>query len=306
MCNLAFYQAREQLFNHNWHPGALGHYVIASQIAHYILENLMQVVEAEFFVQRRGAGPTADNPLVDQVAALSDAEIENMQCGHLTTTKCWTGVEPNTAALSELSHTSNWTYGISPQQKGHGTVAVFGHLDKRNSFQGTQESGAMQFQVNVDAKEGSHQYLLFCGTPCGWKCESAYGYFSTENNRWWSDQTHKQFSDTGYNKEEINEKIGFVQGEKRPKVNDFAATVDGKEVTMEDLEQMRQELFNSHTGLYCRNCPKLSDMCAPVAKLSRGDHTVALRVDPKTYRKDAELNRKTLLEIGQVMLVGGN
>jgi len=100
MCNLAFYQARENLFNHNWHPGALGHYVIASQIAHYILENLMQVVEAEFFMLRRGAGPSADNPLVDQVATLSDAEIENMQCGHLTTTKCWTGVEPNSAALS--------------------------------------------------------------------------------------------------------------------------------------------------------------------------------------------------------------
>jgi len=163
----------------------------------------------------------------------------------------------------------------------------------------------MQFQVKVDANEGNQQYLLFCGQPCGWKCQGAYGYLSTENNRWWNEEVFKQFNQNSQlGKQEILEKIGFEKGEKRPKTNDFVATVDGKEVSTEDLELLRDELFNKKTGTYCRNCPKLSDLCAPVAKLSRGDHKVTIKVEPKTYGKDFELARQTVLEIGQVMLVG--
>jgi len=305
MCNITFYQAREKLFNTNWHPGPLGHYVIASQVAHYILENLMQVVEMEFFQLRgRRAGPTADNPLVDQAETLTDSEINSMQCGNLMTAKCWTGVEPNTGSLKDLSVTSStWKHAVSPQTKVSSGNTILGHLDKRYSLQGRQDSGSLEFHVNVEASEDSHQYLLFCGTPCGWQCNTAYGYFSMDNNRWWNEHSYKQFSSSSKDDpDKIKAKMGFTKGEKRKRTNDFAVEVDGQEVSTESLDELRKELFHAETGKYCRNCPKLSDMCQPVAKLSRGEHTIALRVDPKTYA-DQEFAAKTLLEVGQVMLV---
>jgi len=125
-----------------------------------------------------------------------------------------------------------------------------------------------------------------------------------DNNRWWNEHSYKQFSSSSKDDpDKIKAKMGFTKGEKRKRTNDFAVEVDGQEVSTESLDELRKELFHAETGKYCRNCPKLSDMCQPVAKLSQGEHLIKLRVDPKTY-KAPKVAAETLLEIGQVMLIG--
>jgi len=53
------YQAREKAFNVNWHPGPLGHTLIASSIAHFLLTNLQSALAHQ---RRMARGPRTTTP----------------------------------------------------------------------------------------------------------------------------------------------------------------------------------------------------------------------------------------------------
>jgi len=318
-CHVPFYMAREKVFNTNWHPGPLGHYLIASQIAHNILENLAEVIDHEFEVSLarskfdnnlEGHGPTADNPVVDRAQKLTPEQKANLynSCGELTTRKCWTGVQPNTGSLkSFLQPGTEWKFGTSPQAKTNSLNVKLGHLDKRFTLQGKQSSGTLELKVKIDAPSPNEQFVLLCGTSCGWNCHGAFGYLSPTNNRWWNEDSMKaQFSDSACESkspDECDAYVGYKKGTPRPEVVDFAVNVNGEDVKFSKLVALQEELFNEQTGMYCRNCPKVKDQCQPVAKLSHGEHLIKLTVNPKTY-KAPKVAAETLLEIGQIMFIG--
>merc|ERR1719356_1304625 len=84
------YIAREKVFNVNWHPGPLGHTLIASSIAHFLLTNLQSALAHE---RRTGEGPSDDNPLVGRPII---GQLKEPQCGSLTSKQCRTGMMPTT------------------------------------------------------------------------------------------------------------------------------------------------------------------------------------------------------------------
>jgi len=302
-----FYQVREKMMNVNWHPGPIGHYLIASQVAHYMLLAMLESFDDASVNLKLISGPTADNPVVDQVSDYSG------ECGELTSKQCWSGNEPNPlVSLAPIEESSNhqWKYAMSPQQSTHSAdVDRLGHLDVRKSLQGTQSSGALEFKVNVDTVNDDYQYLLICNPPCGWWCEGQFGYVSDSNSRWWEGSANEAGEVcAGKSKDECKKLLGLTKNnlevKKRPKVVDFAVNVDGKDVPFDDLQSLQEELFDKEDGRYCKECPKLKDMCGSVAKLSAGEHTIAIKVDPHSYAHSPEVDSKVTLEIGQVMLVG--
>jgi len=274
LVSIPWYQAREKAFKYNWHPGPLGHTLIASSMAHYILTNLRSVL-GEGPVPKRMKGPSADNPLVGKPIV---GQLEEPQCGALKVNQCKTGMFPTSSgtALEGARHADQsddtWEYGISRQAAERGHEAV----DKRYVYRGNKTSGELKLSFQAP-KDG--MYVVLCGAPCGWRCDGTAGYVSSMSQRWWPEDLPK-----------------------RKSVSDLKFSIDGNGIRDKELPKLHETLFDKETGIFCRDCTNPASLCQPVAKVDAGPHTVGARVAPKSYEgADAE---DTFVEIMELLVVG--
>jgi len=270
LVQLPWYQAREKAFNVNWHPGPLGHTLIASSLAHFLLSNLKDALHES----RWSKGPTADNPLVGKPII---GQLEEPQCGSLKVTQCKTGMTPTskgTHLRESLSDKSDgtWEYSTS-EQVVEGKVES---VDKRWVYRGNKTSG--ELKLNFVAPRDD-MYVILCGAPCGWRCNGKAGYVSSMSQRWWP------------------------EGEApRKSVSDLSFSIDGKGIWNKDMPKLHDTLFSQQAGTFCPGCDKAADVCQPVAKVSAGQHTVGASVAPRTWEgTDGE---ETFVEIMELLVVG--
>jgi len=268
-----WYQVREKAFNVNWHPGPLGHTLIASSIAHFMLANMKIALHGD--TARKGNGPSLDNPLVG-VPPLSGVS-NPPQCGSIMPKQCHTGMLPTTEGARLESHVERrsgqtWEYSVSKEVVG-------GHdsVDTRMVFRGTKKDGELKlaFEASDDG-----QYVVLCGAPCGWNCNDLKGWVPTKSNRWWKDKEHP-----------------------RQNVSDLSYTIDGREVSSLELLELYDYFFDAATGEFCPNCENPANVCQPVAKVSKGWHTVGARVEPRTWVDGTKWGHMHV-EILQLMVVG--
>jgi hypothetical protein len=95
-----------------------------------------------------------------------------------------------------------------------------------------------------------------------------------------------------------------VRGQKwgpRPNVSDLTFTIDDHEVPHSQLLQLHDRLFDPETGQFCPDCENPAELCQPVAKVSRGWHSVGARVTPRT---NVTGSKDTAVEIMELMVVG--
>ncbi|CAK0873330.1 unnamed protein product [Prorocentrum cordatum] len=268
--NLPWYQAREKAFNVNWHPGPLGHTLIASSMAHFFLTNLKGALAPEV---GRLKGPSADNPLVGKpVLAPSDAAP---QCGSLRSKQCRTGMLPTAegtglAGSRDPDSDDTWEFLTSKQAAEHGTKAV----DSRMVYRGTKNSG--ELKLNFKAPSDG-MYVILCGAPCGWTCSGKAGYVSSKSQRWWPDKAPA-----------------------RQNVSDLTFTIDGRGISGEELHDLHDEIFHENAGKFCPGCKNPADVCQPVAKVDAGPHKVGAKVEPRTWEGDGDV----FVEIMELLVVG--
>jgi hypothetical protein len=256
-----FYQAREKALNVNWHPGPLGHTLIASSIAHFFLTNLQNALSHE---RRESKGPSDDNPLVGKPIL---GKLVEPQCGRLRPMQCKTGMLPTTegtmlSSARDPGSRDTWEFSTSRQAAERNTESV----DHRMVYRGTKASGELKLNFQAD-RDG--QYVILCGAPCGWWCEGNVGYVSMKSQRWWPD------------------------GEKKRRdVSDLTFSIDGRRVSSEYLNHLHEELFHQGNnknckncykpGLFCPGCKNSMDLCQPVAKVAKGKHTVGAKVEARS------------------------
>jgi len=272
LVQIPWYQAREKAFNVNWHPGPLGHTLIASSIAHFFLTKLQGALSD---TNRLSKGPSVDNPLVGKPIV---GQLEEPQCGSLKVKQCKTGMYPTSKGTNlegiRLSGNSDdtWRHTISMQAAERGTEAV----DKRWVYRGNKTSGELKLKF-VAPNDG--MYVVLCGAPCGWMCEGKAGYVSSMSKRWWPED-----------------------GPARKNVSDLKFSIDGNGVPNKDLNGLHEKLFGKQAGIFCAGCDKAADLCQPVAKVDAGQHTVGARVEPRSYEgADGE---DTFVEIMELLVVG--
>jgi len=270
--HVPWYQAREKAFNVNWHPGPLGHTLIASSIARYFLANLQAALAQK---HQRGEGPSADNPLVGKPII---GQLSEPQCGTLRTTQCRTGMLPTTegtelSLLRDASSTDAWELRTSRQAAERRTETV----DVRTVFVGTEAAGELKLNVQADRDD---TYVILCGAPCGWKCAGNAGYVASKSQRWWPE-------DAGSRKD----------------VSDLKLSIDGRAVSNAELNQLHDEIFHKEAGKFCPDCKNPADLCQPVAKVGKGTHIVGARVAPSS-RDDKKDGEDMFVEIMEVLLVG--
>jgi hypothetical protein len=274
LVEIPWYQAREKALKVNWHPGPLGHTLIASSIAHYFLANLKRALGEG--PPARLKGPSHDNPLVGKPIV---GQLEEPKCGSLRVNQCKTGMFPTSKGtdLPGLRHSANsddtWEYTISMQAAERGVEAV----DKRWVFRGNKTSGELKLNF-MAPKDG--MYVVLCGAPCGWRCAGKAGYVSSMSQRWWSgDETVV-----------------------RKSVSDLKFSIDGNGIRGKELPKLHDKLFKEEAGVFCPGCKNPASVCQPVAKVDAGEHTVGARVDPHSYEgADGE---DTFVEIMQLLVVG--
>jgi hypothetical protein len=270
LVQLPWYQAREKAFNVNWHPGPLGHTLIASSMAHFFLTNLKGALSEN----RLSKGPSADNPLVGKPIV---GKLQEPQCGSLKVNQCKTGMSPTskgtTLRESRLSHNSDdtWDYTISMQvSEGHTET-----VDKRWVFRGNETSGELRLNF-VAPNDG--MYVILCGAPCGWKCTGNAGYVSSMSQRWWPED-----------------------GPARKSVSDLKFSIDGNGIQDKDLPKLHETLFSKEAGKFCPGCDKAADLCQPLAKVDAGQHTIGASVKPRSWEG---ADKNTFVEIMELLVVG--
>lgn len=265
-----WYQVREKAFNVNWHPGPLGHTLIAAAIGHYMLENLKLALNAE---SARGQGPSLDNPLVGTPIT---GTLDHVQCGDLRSLKCKTGMHPANGAdyVNKNARAANkWEYTIS-RQAAEGRVPT---VDERWVYRGTEADGELKLNIKTDA---DNQYLVVCGAPCGWNCNGNAGWVSSRSQRWWPDK-------------DVERKVG----------SDLKFSIDGRPVPSAELIALHDTLFAEGSGKFCPNCKNPADLCQPVAKVGAGEHTIGATVSPHS-RKEEKDGEAMFVEIFEIMVVG--
>jgi len=269
-----WYQAREKAFNINWHPGPLGHSMIASSVAHFILANLRSALVEE---DGRHQGPSLDNPLVGTPII---GHLQEPQCGSLRAQGCRTGLLPTSAGTGldgarDPHSADTWELAISMQSAQPATEAV----DKRWVYRGNKTSGELRLGFTADS-DGT--YVLLCGAPCSWNCVGSAGYVASRSQRWWPKDSKGERAD----------------------VSDLAFTVDGRAVDAPRLLELHDELFHAEAGVFCPGCKNPADLCQPVAKVGAGRHTVGARVEPRTPGLGRGGGDDVFVEILELMLVG--
>jgi len=283
LVSIPWYQAREKAFKYNWHPGPLGHTLIASSMAHFFLTNLKSAL-GEGPVPRRMKGPSDNNPLVGKPIV---GQLEEPQCGTLRVSQCKTGMFPTSqgTALKGSRHSDKsddtWEYSISYQAAERGREAV----DKRWVYRGNKTSGELKLNF-VAPNDG--MYVLLCGAPCGWRCDGKAGYVSSMSQRWWPEDLPA-----------------------RKSVSDLKFSIDGNGIRGKDLPKLHEKLFGTEAGSFCRDCTNPASLCQPVAKVAKGRHTVGARVEPRTRAAIAPADvphmqegEEMFVEILEMLVVG--
>jgi hypothetical protein len=267
-----WYQAREKAFNINWHPGPLGHTLIASSIAHFILDNLKSALAGE---NSRNQGPSLDNPLVG-TPIVGHLQHEP-QCGSLRAQECKTGLLPTSAGTGldsarDPDSADTWEFAISMQAAERNTETI----DKRWVYRGNMTSGELKLSFTADS-DGT--YVVLCGAPCGWSCAGNAGYVASKSQRWWPKEKGV-----------------------REDVSDLTFTIDGLTVDGPRLLELHDELFLAGSGKFCQDCKNPADLCQPVAKVGAGRHTVGASVEPSSSA-GALVSDDMFVEIMELMLV---
>jgi len=268
-----WYSAREKAFKINWHPGPLGHSLLASIVAHKMLTALRQEFEGISFTAV-SAGPTPNNPLVGNSAKALDS-----RCGKLNSQTCTTGVTPSSQPLSAWRNIRS-SGSHDKWQFVRVNLDDAEQIDRRYVWRGVPDSGELKFDVDVPAS--GDQYVLVCQTPCGWSCEEGAGFISAKNQRWWNEDVPS-----------------FQKGIPRKEVSDLEFSVDGNKVAPSTLLSLHDELFHVQHGSYCPGCVNTADVCQPAGKLSPGKHTIGLQVKPSSY-----MHPKMHVDVLEVVLVG--
>jgi hypothetical protein len=268
-----WYVAREKVFNVNWHPGPLGHTLIASSIAHFLLTNLQSAL-----AHKRRMGPSSDNPLVGKDVI---GQLPEPRCGGLKPRHCKTGMLPTTegSILSSARDPSSRDTWLFEGSRNAGPVGS--QIDDRMVFKGTMASGELKLSFQADS---DGQYVILCGAPCGWRCKGNNGWVSSKSQKWWQ-----------WKKERT---------EKRANVSDLTFSIDGRVVSGEELHRLQDELFAGN-GKFCPGCEPMASLCQPVAKVAKGRHIVGARVENRS--REAIVPKRqplpTAMRPGQVMEV---
>jgi hypothetical protein len=154
-----WYAAREKAFMINWHPGPLGHLLIAAQVAHYLLSETLLALE-----DKEGTAPVPKMP-----AAPSP------ECG--LSKFCATGVMPHDGAdiNSIVLAQGNWRQDYSINMGGHIELSY----DKKKPFIGRVGDGELVLKVEAH-RPGD--VALLCMAPCGWRCASHQGFLMASTN----------------------------------------------------------------------------------------------------------------------------
>merc|ERR1719197_1393655 len=100
---MSWYAAREKAFSINWHPGPLGHLLLATQLAHYILEEALQALDEE-------QSPMAPVPKMPEPSG---------KCGGMARS-CLTGMAPHNGPdiSTAMKQGYEWKQWTSMNQKG--------------------------------------------------------------------------------------------------------------------------------------------------------------------------------------------
>jgi len=303
-----WWQSREKALNFNWHPGPLGHLLIAHMIGHYILTQLADILtEPASGPPRILRGPTDDNPLVGNAVA----QQKGRSCGTLAALQCLTGSEPRPEGI-------DLALALAPESSGSWERVLSWHArvpegtgirDLRRVYRGTSASGELVLQADVPGSV-PEAFALVCEAPCGWACQGAKGYVASVSQRWWGKgfgnsmiQRRMQFArrENGsccLTEAEMAKKLGSEKEGTRPEVSDVAFSVDGKAVPQEHLVELHKRLFAQASGSYCPGCKGAGDLCQPIGPLGPGRHLVGLRVEPRTFQSS-----DMAVEVLQLLLV---
>jgi len=241
-----WYETREKAFNINWHPGPLGHQLLAAQMSYYMLQQLRSVLQEESSGGDLGA---PERVLVKP-------------CG-LVTKRCTSGVEPQSgellSALRVSTSTDSWVFDLSTNERLEHTPMMQTQVDLRRVYRGTPRDGELLLTLENTGSEAMH--AMVCAAPCGWNCHPGTGYVASNTQMWWDPKK---------------------QNGERANVSDLTFTVDGQHVP--DLVELHDEMFGEK-GLYCpsteRGC-KSKDVCQPVGKIHPGSHQLGVKVVPRS------------------------
>jgi hypothetical protein len=155
----SWYVAREKAFNINWHPGPLGHLLIASQLAHFFLE------QAQLALNEAGRDlpiPVAPPP---------------GKCGAGVPRSCATGMLPhNGRDINGAASGDSWEQAISVDQ-----VNSEFSTDIRMPLR-VNRSGNLRLLVNAEQKG---DVAVVCMAPCNWWCSLHKGLVGAGPNRFW-------------------------------------------------------------------------------------------------------------------------
>ncbi|CAK0820250.1 unnamed protein product [Prorocentrum cordatum] len=303
----AWYQVREKVLSINWHPGPLGHQLIAAQLGHFVLtqlRTLLGVAPPRLLAER--AAHSGPNPVVNE-GGPAQADRDST-CGSLSVLSCATGLEPrppgsDLALLRAPESEDSWASTLS-RQASEGKVKS---IDQRYVLSGSQDDGELLFAVDVP--QGTEEaYALFCAAPCGWFCKGATGYVASVSQRWWLETVAQGLQRSSIGKgphgealsnDDILNKIGYHGQYTRENVSDVAFSIDGQEVPEDTLVEVHKRLFGAPGGLYCAGCKSAADLCQPVGRLRPGRQLLGLRVRPRTFSAP-----DMGVEVLQMMLLG--
>jgi hypothetical protein len=286
-----WYGAREKAFMINWHPGPLGHLLIATQLAHYILEELLHTLQED-----------------EAQAAIPKMPVLVEECGGLTRS-CLTGVGPHTGPdiTSAILKGHGWDQKMSIHQFGGDvTKAVMNH-DKKMPLVGSVKDPALVLKA-TGTKKGD--VVMVCSAPCGYGCHPNIGFI-----------TASQKAHAGW----IGEALYIPELVTKP-VADVEYKLDGQLVSDVKLNEMTEAVFGAN-GSFCPSCRDFVGLCQPVAELPVGTHELSVKVRPASpvYECNPAVNEKchnnvkvpvhvlpqarqspeTFVEIMQLMIVPG-
>jgi hypothetical protein len=154
----SWYAAHERVFMVNWHPGPLGHLLIATQVAHYLLSELSLAFEDS----------EAPAPLPQLPASTSP------ECA--LSRFCATGVSPHSGQDIKdiVADQANWTQAVSINQ-AHSEM----NFDRKVPLIGKVNDGELKLKVQA---QGHGDVALLCMAPCGWRCDKHQGILLANEN----------------------------------------------------------------------------------------------------------------------------
>jgi hypothetical protein len=253
-----WYGAREKAFMINWHPGPLGHLLIATQLAHYILEELLHTLQEN-----------------EAQAAIPKMPVLSGGCGGMPRS-CSTGVRPHTGPdiASAIVKGHSWDQKLSSHQLHGKEELSWQNYDKKMPLVGSASDPALVLQV-TGTKPGD--VVMVCAAPCSFGCQRNQGFVTADQ------QSHADW---------ISE-AKYVASQVTKPVADVEYRLDGQLVSDAKLNEMTSAVLGRN-GSFCPMCSDFRIVCQPVAELSKGTHELSLKVRPSSpiFECNHEVNKK--------------